>query len=52
MPDFKENEQKSRKICKNIFNILLKSGIDKRKAEKETKEIFDKIVKIQPEYDN
>lgn len=52
MPDFKENEQKSRKICHNIYNALLKSGIDKKKAEEETKEIFDKIVKIQHEYDN
>ena len=52
MPDFKENEQKSRRIRKNIFNVFLKSGIDKKKAEEETNEIFDKIVKIQPEYDN
>jgi len=50
-PDFKENEQKSRKICKSIFNIFLKSGMDKKKAEEKTKEIFDKIVKIQPEYE-
>ena len=52
MPDFKENEQKSRKICHSIYNTLLKSGMDKKKAEEGTKEIFDKIVKIQPEYDN
>ena len=52
MPDFKENEQKIRKVCNNIYKILLKSGMGTKKAEEKAKEIFDKIIKIQPEYDN
>lgn len=47
---FRENYQKSRRICQSICGVLIKSGREKDRAVKETEEIFE-IIKSQPEYD-
>lgn len=49
--DFKENEQRSRQVCRSIRNVLIKvEGLDRNSAVKKTNKIFE-IVKLQPEYD-
>ena len=49
-PDFKANEQKMRKVCQNIYSILIATGMDQKQAVQETNKIFE-IVKAQSEYD-
>ena len=48
---FRENQQKSRRICASILHVLTESGMESQRAVAETKAIFE-IVKVQPEYDS
>ncbi|MBQ6002578.1 MAG: hypothetical protein IJL18_06975, partial [Synergistaceae bacterium] len=48
---FKEDERKTRQICRSIYKVLLEAGRERQRAEAETRGVFE-IVKVQPEYDS
>lgn len=48
--NFKENEQKTRRICRSIYSVLLEAGRERKRAKAETRELFE-IVEVQPEYE-
>ena len=49
-PDFKENLQKTNKVRRSIYAVMIASGVNKNSAIKEVEKIFE-IVKVQSEYE-